>query len=457
MDVSADHLLGEARVRFGNRDYYGTLHCLDDVEVSGRAFADVHQLRGLALSLLDRPSDALVEFDRALALNPRYVEALLHRGLALNQLGRADEAAAAFAQASNAAGPPVAGLSSSAAARLANEHARLGDLYAEAGALAEAVLEYRRAVELGVRFPRPPPAVGATPPRGGESPPGEGGTRCDPGGPPRLDRCPRATGVGPLPCGRSGGRARGLARLQGRSPGCGAHRGLSRDGGEHTGMNAQQSRVLSYCVVLLVAVTAACGGKGGSSTPAPVSSGTASAASIDSMWVRADDLYAREKWDDAAVAYERVQLEMRSGDPRIPRARFQLAEVRLRQKSNLQAVREFRRVSDDFSGDSLAPVALVRAGDAYAALWRRPELDPTYGTVALATYQEVVSRFPGTPVGGRRPDTNCRARGQVCVQGLPERRFLRALQGVRLGGAAAEGPDRQLSSHRHHPRGARSR
>ncbi len=152
MDVSADHLLGEARVRFGNRDYYGTLHCLDDVEVSGRAFADVYQLRGLALSLLDRPADALVEFDRALALNPRYVEALLHRGLALNQLGRADEAAAAFAQASTAAGPPVAGLSSSAAARLANEHARLGDLYAEAGALGEAVLEYRRAVELGVNF-----------------------------------------------------------------------------------------------------------------------------------------------------------------------------------------------------------------------------------------------------------------------------------------------------------------
>ena len=38
------------------------------------------------------------------------------------------------------------------AARLANEHARLGELYAEAGALAEAVLEYRRAVELGPRF-----------------------------------------------------------------------------------------------------------------------------------------------------------------------------------------------------------------------------------------------------------------------------------------------------------------
>ncbi|MBA2293274.1 MAG: outer membrane protein assembly factor BamD [Gemmatimonadales bacterium] len=162
-------------------------------------------------------------------------------------------------------------------------------------------------------------------------------------------------------------------------------------------MNVPQSRYLPWCTALVLIFTTACGGRGGSAVPSPVTSGTASPAAIDSMWVRAGDFYAREKWDDAAVAYERVQLEMRSGDPRIPKARFQLAETRLHQKSNLQAVREFRRVSDDFSGDSLAPIALVRAGDAYAALWRRPELDPTYGTVALATYQEVSSRFPGTP------------------------------------------------------------
>lgn len=161
-------------------------------------------------------------------------------------------------------------------------------------------------------------------------------------------------------------------------------------------MNVLQSRFLPWCIVSVFVFTAACGGRGASAGPSPVTSGTATPAAIDSMWARADDFYAREKWDDAAIAYERVQLEMRSGDPRVPRARFQLAETRLRQKSNLQAVREFRRVSDDFSGDSLAPIALVRAGDAYAALWRRPELDPTYGTIALATYQEVSARFPGT-------------------------------------------------------------
>ena len=47
---------------------------------------------------------------------------------------------------------PVAGLSGPVAARLANEHARLGDLYADAGALTEAIVEYRRAVQLGAAF-----------------------------------------------------------------------------------------------------------------------------------------------------------------------------------------------------------------------------------------------------------------------------------------------------------------
>jgi outer membrane assembly lipoprotein YfiO len=166
-------------------------------------------------------------------------------------------------------------------------------------------------------------------------------------------------------------------------------------------MSLSMSRVQWTVAVAAVCMAAACGGKEPAPTPTPVSSGTATAASIDSMWVRANDLFRREKWDDAAVAYERVQLEMPTGDPRIPLARFRLAETRLGQKSNLQAVREFRRVSDDFATDTLAPIALVRAGDAYAALWRRPELDPTYGAVAQATYQEVLTRFPGTPAAAQ--------------------------------------------------------
>ncbi|MGH7582850.1 MAG: tetratricopeptide repeat protein [Gemmatimonadales bacterium] len=152
MDVSARGILELARQRFANRDYYGALLSLEDLAGDGRDYADLHHLRGLCFALLDRPDDALVEFDRALALNPRYLEALLHRGLTLNQLGRSADAAESFAAAAAAEGPPVAGLTAPVAARLANEHARLGDLYAEAHALNAAIGEYRRATELGPNF-----------------------------------------------------------------------------------------------------------------------------------------------------------------------------------------------------------------------------------------------------------------------------------------------------------------
>jgi outer membrane protein assembly factor BamD len=37
----------------------------------------------------------------------------------------------------------------------------------------------------------------------------------------------------------------------------------------------------------------------------------------------------------------------------------------------------------------------------YADLWRRPELDPSYGQTALATYQELLNRYPGTRAATR--------------------------------------------------------
>jgi outer membrane protein assembly factor BamD len=84
-------------------------------------------------------------------------------------------------------------------------------------------------------------------------------------------------------------------------------------------------------------------------------------------------------------------------DPRRPRMFFLEGEALAAQGDYLQAARYFRRVSDETPGDPLAPDALLRAADAFAALWRRPELDPTYGQTALSTYAEVTTRFPGTP------------------------------------------------------------
>ena len=152
MAGQTDRLLARARERFAVQDYYGAVYLLEEVVDGGRAFADVHHLLGVSLSLLGQPDRALTEFDRALALNPRYLEALIHQGLVLNELGRTAEADESFRRASGSVAPPSTGLPAHVAARLANLHAEVAEAYAEGGAPERAIDEYRRALELGPAF-----------------------------------------------------------------------------------------------------------------------------------------------------------------------------------------------------------------------------------------------------------------------------------------------------------------
>ena len=145
---------------------------------------------------------------------------------------------------------------------------------------------------------------------------------------------------------------------------------------------------------------AACG-KGAPKTGAAPLNTVATQEELQALWQRAGGEYARGRWNKAATLYERVALEVPPGDTLATAAHFRLAECYFGQRSQLQAAREFRKVSDDAPTSRLAPEALLRAGDAYADLWRRPELDPTYGQTALATYQEVLSRYPDAPAAAR--------------------------------------------------------
>jgi outer membrane protein assembly factor BamD len=154
-------------------------------------------------------------------------------------------------------------------------------------------------------------------------------------------------------------------------------------------------------LVALAAATAACGSGvpadalAGTPAPQPVREGLAP-PQLDSLFARAEGHFSRGKWSDAATEFERFLLEAPSGDSRLSQARFYVAESRLAQGEQLTAAREFRRISDETPNDPLAPEALLRIGDAYADLWRRPELDPSYGQTAIATYQELLNRYPGT-------------------------------------------------------------
>jgi tetratricopeptide (TPR) repeat protein len=152
MDVSAEHLVAQARERFQLQDYYGTIHLLEEVLTSGRAFADAHHLLGVSYGLIEQSERALEHLDRALELNPNYVEALIHRALVLNQLGREIEADAALRRASQISGQGQHALPQYVASKLANMHAGVGDAYVEAGDLRSAIEQYERALALGPAF-----------------------------------------------------------------------------------------------------------------------------------------------------------------------------------------------------------------------------------------------------------------------------------------------------------------
>lgn len=152
MEVRPQTLLNQAQERFALQDYFGCIHLLEDVIERGEGYADAHQLHGLALHMVGEPLRALEAFDQALVINPNYHEAHIHRGLVLNELGRSREAEAAFVAARESRGEPREGLPAHHAAKLANQHAALGDAYAEAGGIVAAIDQYRQAMRLGPAF-----------------------------------------------------------------------------------------------------------------------------------------------------------------------------------------------------------------------------------------------------------------------------------------------------------------
>jgi outer membrane protein assembly factor BamD len=152
---------------------------------------------------------------------------------------------------------------------------------------------------------------------------------------------------------------------------------------------------------MVVLGAAGCWPFGGKAKPVPSPAAETSAQTLDSLWQEGQRAFNTASWGDAAKLFTRLATILPVTDRRHTRLLFFQAEIELAQGNELDAVRLFRRVADESPDDSLAPDALLRAGDAYTRLWRRPELDPTYGMTALSVYEEVGARYPGTPVAKR--------------------------------------------------------
>lgn len=104
--------------------------------------------------------------------------------------------------------------------------------------------------------------------------------------------------------------------------------------------------------------------------------------------------FRRGHFDHAQEGFQKLTFDLTARDSLFALSRFYLAESYFGMRDFVTASREFRRVADEAPESPLAPNALLRAGDSYAELWRRPELDATNGETALATWQELQGRYP---------------------------------------------------------------
>jgi len=126
---------------------------------------------------------------------------------------------------------------------------------------------------------------------------------------------------------------------------------------------------------------------------------------------RARAQFRQGDFGKAMVSFRRLSYELSPNAPELAEVKYDLAEASFQTGDRVQAAHDFRQVADQFPASPYAPLALLRAGDANLRLWRKPELDPSYGESALAIYQELAGRYPGTDAA---------ARAQVHVQQLRE-------------------------------------
>jgi outer membrane protein assembly factor BamD len=116
---------------------------------------------------------------------------------------------------------------------------------------------------------------------------------------------------------------------------------------------------------------------------------------------RARTQFRTAAFSRAMVSLRRLTFELSPAQPEMAEVRYYLAECYFQTGDRVQAAHEFRQVADQYPTSEYAPLALLRAADANLRLWKRPELDPSYGETALAVYQELVGRYPGTAAAER--------------------------------------------------------
>jgi len=106
--------------------------------------------------------------------------------------------------------------------------------------------------------------------------------------------------------------------------------------------------------------------------------------------------YQRHHWDNAISGFEKLTTDLPARDSLLPRSYWYLASAHENQGEHLLAAQSWSRLVETFPDDSLADDAALESARSYARMWRKPQLDPTYGETSLASYNTLIGLYPAS-------------------------------------------------------------
>jgi tetratricopeptide (TPR) repeat protein len=159
MDDQVRELVALGKEHFQRGDWSLAAGHLEQVVARGGVFADVHHMLGVIYHQLGEFEAAQRAFEKALEINPRYVEAALNLAIVCNDLGQYERARQIYDDAvsrvrSNQLRDPSGDepLDSYTRGKVANLHAAVADGYLSVRRPNDAAAEYRRALSLCPTF-----------------------------------------------------------------------------------------------------------------------------------------------------------------------------------------------------------------------------------------------------------------------------------------------------------------
>jgi tetratricopeptide (TPR) repeat protein len=152
MDEHTKQLLLLGREHYQRRELDKAEQMLLLVVDKEEHLADVHDMLGVICHAQGNFAQAEYHFERALSINPSYTEAALNLAVTYNDRGKYEAARQVYARIKGTPSGPLQGLDPFARGKIANMHAEVGQAYADAGLVREAIAEYEKSVALCPQF-----------------------------------------------------------------------------------------------------------------------------------------------------------------------------------------------------------------------------------------------------------------------------------------------------------------